>query len=81
MVQMAFCDSSHTFHKQLTNVSHHVFVILLWGILKSPLIIDLRSIVKGAVDGPGQPVVSARSPLYPEFEGIRFPPTLHRLVT
>ena len=37
MVQMAFCDLSHTFHKQVTNVSQHVFVILLWGILTSPL--------------------------------------------
>ena len=37
MVQMAFCDFSHTFHKQLTNVSQHVFVILLVGILVSPL--------------------------------------------
>ena len=35
MVQMAFCDLSHTFHKQVTNVSQHVFVILLWGILTS----------------------------------------------
>ena len=39
MVQMAFCDLSHTFHKQVTNVSQHFFVILLWGILTSPLII------------------------------------------
>ena len=31
MVQMAFCDLSHTFHKKVTNVSHHFFVILLWG--------------------------------------------------
>ena len=38
MVQMAFCDLSHSFHKQVTNVSQHVFVILLWGILRSPLI-------------------------------------------
>ena len=37
MVQMAFCDLSHTFPKQVTNVSQHVFVILLWGILTSPL--------------------------------------------
>ena len=37
MVQMAFCDLSHTFHKQVANVSQHVFVILLWGILTSPL--------------------------------------------
>ena len=37
MVQMAFCDLLHTFHKQVTNVSQHVFVILLWGILMSPL--------------------------------------------
>ena len=29
MVQMAFCDLSHTFHKEVTNVSQHVFVILL----------------------------------------------------
>ena len=36
MIQMAFCDLSHTFHKQVTNVSQHVFVILLWGILISP---------------------------------------------
>ena len=34
---IAFCDLSHTFHKQVTNVSEHVFVILLWGILTSPL--------------------------------------------
>ena len=38
MVQMSFCDLSHTFHKQVTNVSQHVFVILLWGMLMSPLI-------------------------------------------
>ena len=37
IVQMAFYDLSHTFHKQVTNVSQHVFVILLWGILTSPL--------------------------------------------
>ena len=37
MVQMAFCDLSHTFNKQVTNVSQPVFVILLWGILTSPL--------------------------------------------
>ena len=37
MLQMAFCDLSHTFHKHVTNVSQHVFVILLWGILTSPL--------------------------------------------
>ena len=37
MVRMAFCDLSHKFHKQVTNVSQHVFVILLWGILTSPL--------------------------------------------
>ena len=36
IVQMAFCDLSHTFHKQVTNVSQQVFVILLWGILMSP---------------------------------------------
>ena len=36
ILQMAFCDLSHTFHKQVTNVSRHVFVILLWGILTSP---------------------------------------------
>ena len=30
MVQTAFCDLLHTFHKQVTNVSQHVFVILLW---------------------------------------------------
>ena len=28
---------SHTFHKQVTNVSQHIFVILLWGIITSPL--------------------------------------------
>ena len=37
MVQMVFCDLSHTFHKQVTSVSQHVFVILLWGIVTSPL--------------------------------------------
>ena len=40
MVQMAFCDLSHTFHNQVTNVYRHVFVILLWGILKSPLFLN-----------------------------------------
>ena len=40
MVQMAFCDLSHTFHKQVTNVSQHVFVILLWGTL-TPIILEL----------------------------------------
>ena len=29
MVQMAFRDLSDTFHKQVTNVSQHAFVILL----------------------------------------------------
>ena len=28
MVQLAFCDLLHTFHKQVTNVSQRVFVIL-----------------------------------------------------
>ena len=37
MVKMVFCDLSHTFHKQVTNVSQHVFVIVLRGILMSPL--------------------------------------------
>ena len=38
MVQMAFCKLSHTFHKHDDmNVSQHVFVILLRGILTSPL--------------------------------------------
>ena len=35
---MAFCDLSHTCHKQVTNVSPACFVILLWGIFISPLI-------------------------------------------
>ena len=35
---MAFCDLSHTIHKQVTNVSQHVFVIIPWGILTCPLI-------------------------------------------
>ena len=33
-----FCDLLHTFHKQVTNASQHVFDILLWSILTSPLI-------------------------------------------
>ena len=37
IVKMAFCDLLHTFHNRVTNVSQHVFVILLWGILTSPL--------------------------------------------
>ena len=37
MIHMAFCDLLYTFHKQVTNVSQYVFVILLWGILTSPL--------------------------------------------
>ena len=37
MVLMAFCDWSQTIHEQVTNVSQHDFVILLWGILTSPL--------------------------------------------
>ena len=31
MIQMAFHDLSHTFHKQVTNVSQHDSVILLAG--------------------------------------------------
>ena len=31
MVQMAFCELQHTFHKQFINVSQHAFVILLLG--------------------------------------------------
>ena len=49
MVQIAYCDLLHTFHKQVTNVSQHVFVILLWGILMSPLRCsqhDLESLVE-----------------------------------
>ena len=42
MVQMAFCDLSHTYHKQVTNVSQHVFVTLLWGILMSPPLIGMN---------------------------------------
>ena len=38
MVQMACRDLRYTLHKQVTNVSQHVFVILLWGILTTPLI-------------------------------------------
>ena len=41
MVQMAFCDLSHTFHKQVTNVSQPVVVILLWGILMSNIVIPI----------------------------------------
>ena len=36
---MAFCDLSQTFHKEVTDVSQQVFVILLLGILRSPIII------------------------------------------
>ena len=43
MVQMPFCDLLHTFHKQVTNVSQHVFVILLRGISTSPLNISAHS--------------------------------------
>ena len=32
---MAFCDLSHTFHKQVTDVSEHVFIKILWGISTS----------------------------------------------
>ena len=38
MAQMAFCDLSHTFHKQTTIVFQHVFVIQLFGILTSPVL-------------------------------------------
>ena len=37
MVQMAFCDLLYVFHKQVLNISQHVFVILLWEILTPPL--------------------------------------------
>ena len=33
MVQTAFCDLSHMFHKQVTNVFHHVLIIRLCKIL------------------------------------------------
>ena len=51
MVQMAFCDLSHAFHKQATSVSQHVFVILLWGILKSPLRGNVKMIWKWIGNG------------------------------
>ena len=35
--QMAIYKLLHSFHKQATNVSQHVVVILLWGISMSPL--------------------------------------------
>ena len=40
ILQMAFCHLLHTFHKQVTNVSQHAFVILLWAILTSPQAIN-----------------------------------------
>ena len=43
MVQMAYCDLFHAIHKEATNVSQHVFVVLLWEILMSPL----KSILTG----------------------------------
>ena len=49
MVQMTFCDLSHTFHKQVTNVSKHVFVIVLWGILMSPLEYSVANILSIAL--------------------------------
>ena len=47
MVQMEFCDLSHTFYKQVPNVSQHVFAILLWGILTSPLTSDVWAQIRG----------------------------------
>ena len=47
MEQMAFCDLSHTFHKQITYVSELYFVILLWGILHLPLRNAHVAVLKG----------------------------------
>ena len=49
MVHMAFGDMSYTFHKQVTNASQYVFVILLWGILTSPLMPCLLFFLKHTV--------------------------------
>ena len=57
MVQMAFCDLLYTFHKQVTNVSQHVLVILLWrmlmslltGLLQPLLLIPWAKVLVGAV--------------------------------
>ena len=45
IVLIAFCDLSHIFQKQVSNVSQHIFVILLWGILTSPLSCFLKVIM------------------------------------
>ena len=55
MEQMAFCDLSHTYHKQVTNVSQHVFVILGWGILTSPLNNIYHVILR--IDNSGRSVI------------------------
>ena len=55
MVQMTFCDLSHTFHKQVTNVSQCVFVILLWGILMSPVSTGLNTQVGDPCHGHWSP--------------------------
>ena len=41
MVQMAYCDLFHAIHKEATNVSQHVFVILLWGKINSRRVVVL----------------------------------------
>ena len=57
MVQMAFCDLLLTVHKQVTNVSQHVFVILLWGILMSPLTLLRNRINAFKLDRAGRQTV------------------------
>ena len=37
MVQTAFCDLFHKFHKKDINVHPQIFAIILWRILMSPL--------------------------------------------
>ena len=45
---MAIVVLSHTFHKQVTNVSLHVFVAFLWGILTFSLTGDVKIYTTGS---------------------------------
>ena len=85
IVQMAFCDLSHTFHKQVTNDSQHVFVILLWRIvyvspyLEGPSHLKLNGIVFKRTTGQQRLKQYAITSAAKEKQNIIFPVNRERV--
>ena len=61
MVQMAFCDLSHTFHKQVTNVSQHVFININFD--------DMSTFSKVNID-PSQYLQQGLGNMYTQLKGM-----------